>query len=164
MIKLKPIKRSRALIQFSREHHFGLLLIWKIREGLRFGIDPQRIAEYVNFFFKNYLEEHFKEEEELLFAHLDKNNELRKIAEEEHKILRDLAGQINFYPENTFLLTEFGDKLEKHIRFEERQLFNELQNTLDESALNIITEKMEVSHLNKKEDDWKDAFWVKNKF
>ena len=52
---------------------------------------------------------------------------------------------------------------DKHIRFEERQLFNESQNRLDESGLNIIAEKMKALHPDKKEDGWKDLFWMKNK-
>ncbi len=161
MIKPKPIKRSPALRQFSKDHHFGLLLVWKIRQGTRFSIEPIRISKYINFFFENYLEDHFKEEEELLFVHLHKNNELRKIAEEDHTVLRDISLNIKSQLHGTSLLNQFADRLEKHIRFEERQLFNELQNTLDKPELNIIAEKMEALHTNKKEDDWKDAFWIK---
>ncbi|MEO7292892.1 MAG: hemerythrin domain-containing protein [Ginsengibacter sp.] len=163
MIKTEPIKRSPALVQFSRDHHFSLLLVWKIRQGLQFGIEPQRISSYINFFFKNYLVEHFKQEEELLFEHLDNNNELRKITQEDHTALIEYAKEIEKNSKGTTLLTDFADRLEKHIRFEERQLFNELQNKLDESELNIIAVKMEELHLSKKEDDWKDLFWMKNK-
>lgn len=161
--KPKPIKRSPAIVQFSKDHHFSLLLVWKIRQGLAFGVEPQRITNYINFFFQNYLEEHFKEEEELLFVHLDKNNELRKIAEEDHEALRELAKEVKFHAEDTTLLADFADRLEKHIRFEERELFNEIQNTFDESNLNFIAEKMKALHPDQKEDDWKDLFWMKNK-
>ena len=162
MIKPNPIKRSPALVHFSKDHHFALLLIWKIRQGLRFAIQPERVNDYIIFFFENYLEEHFKEEEELLFVHLDKNSESAKRAVKDHKVLRETAEKIKSDPKNKSLTTDFTDQLEKHIRFEERELFIELQNTLSESELNNIAEKMETLHPDKKEDNWKDIFWMKN--
>ena len=47
-----PIKRHQAIVSFSKDHHFGLLLVWKIRQGLKKSIDPVRISNYVLFFFK----------------------------------------------------------------------------------------------------------------
>ena len=158
-----PIKRSTALVQFSKDHHFALLLIWKVRQGLRFGIESQRINNYIIFFFHNYLEDHFKEEEDLLFVHLDFNNASRTVAEQDHKTIREIMEEIKTDPKNKTVSTEFINRLEKHIRFEERELFNELQNALNESDLNIIAEKMDTLHPALKEDNWKDTFWVKNK-
>ena len=163
MIKPNPIKRSPALVQFSKDHHFALLLIWKIRQGMRLAIQPERINNYIIFFFENYLEDHFREEEELLFVHLDKNNEQGKIAVEDHKVLRQIVEEIKSNPKSESMAIDFADKLEKHIRLEERELFNELQNTLSESELNIVAEKMETAHPAKKEDNWNDAFWLKPK-
>ncbi len=163
MIKTKPIKRSPALVQFSKDHHFALLLIWKIRQGLAFGIEPQRINNYIIFFFTSYLEEHFKEEEELLFVHLDTNNGSGIIADEDHKAIREIASKIKSHPENKTISIEFVDRLEKHIRFEERELFHDLQNALDESQLNSIAKKMEALQPDQIEDNWEDFFWVKDK-
>ncbi len=162
MTKPRPIKRSLALVPFSKDHHFALLLVWKIRQGLRFNAEPQRINNYIIFFFENYLEEHFKEEEELLFVHLDSNNASRTIAEKDHKALKQIIVEIKANPKNNTISTEFINRLEKHIRFEERKLFNELQNTLNESELDIIGEKMGALHPEKKVDNWKDTFWLKN--
>ena len=38
--KKTPIKRHDALKHFSRDHHFGLLLVWKIREGVKLSETP----------------------------------------------------------------------------------------------------------------------------
>ena len=62
-----PIKRHPSLVAFSRDHHFGLLLVWKIKYGLDNGIAPERISNYVLYFFEQDLEAHFKEEEQKLF-------------------------------------------------------------------------------------------------
>ena len=63
-----PIKRHSALLEFSREHHFGLLLVWKIRQGLKRDIDLIRITDYTVFLFEKDLIQHFKEEEKNLFS------------------------------------------------------------------------------------------------
>lgn len=50
-----PIKRHQAIVSFSKDHHFGLLLIWKIRQGLNKAVNPERISNYVTFFLKKTL-------------------------------------------------------------------------------------------------------------
>ena len=161
MIKATPMKRSHALVKFSKDHHFALLLIWKIRQGLRFNVEIDRITKYLIFFFENYLKEHFTEEEELLFVHLNADSMSRKVVEQDHQALKEMAEQIKSHPDTT-VITEFVNTLEKHIRFEERELFNELQTLLNEAELNVIDEKMKTSHPVDTEDNWKDPFWVKN--
>jgi hypothetical protein len=42
-----PIKRTSSLISYSKEHHFGLLLVWKIRQGIKREIITERIANYI---------------------------------------------------------------------------------------------------------------------
>jgi hypothetical protein len=70
MEKLKPLKRNAALADFSRDHHIALLLLWKIREGMKKSIQPARMGKYVVHFFESELIPHFKTEEELLFSRL----------------------------------------------------------------------------------------------
>jgi hypothetical protein len=81
----KPIKRHQAILKFSQEHHFGLLLVWKIREGLKKNIETERIALYTNFIFEKNLEQHFKEEESLLFTRIDDKEPLKQRVIEEHQ-------------------------------------------------------------------------------
>ena len=67
-----PIKRHQAVVSFSKDHHFGLLLVWKIRQGLGKSVNAERISKYVVYFFKEDLEKHFKDEELLLFVNYRK--------------------------------------------------------------------------------------------
>lgn len=39
----KSIKRTKALQPLSRDHHHGLLLCWKIRQGIKLNVEPERI-------------------------------------------------------------------------------------------------------------------------
>jgi hypothetical protein len=160
MLTSNPLKRNPALVQFSKDHHFGLLLIWKIRQGLQLHAELQRIGKYINFFFDNYLEEHFKEEEELLFIHLDDHDDLRLSAESDHSELSQLNKKIKHNPDQQDI-RQFANLLEQHIRFEERFLFAHLQDNLQQEQLNFIAKKMHASHPHVVEDDWKDVFWLK---
>lgn len=150
---MPPLKRVEQIRDFSREHHFGLLLGWKIKTGLNKNIDPNRILRYVNWFWKNHLIPHFEEEERLLFPLLPESNPLRKKALEQHEEIYTKV--INLQAEASSLLA-FKDLLDAHIRFEERELFMEIQNRATPKQLNIVAE------LHKSTDfveNTEDMFW-----
>lgn len=153
-----PIKRSPALIQFSREHHFGLLLGWKIRHGIKKNISTEKINAYTIFFFENELAKHFKEEEKDLFVKLPVDDNLRKQAFDEHAYIYRLADELRENKTDKNLLLKFADVLDSHIRFEERTLFNHIQQLLSNEAL----KQLEDSHSKRKsdvDDKWDDHFW-----
>lgn len=153
-----PIKRSPALIQFSREHHFGLLLGWKIRHGIKKNISTERINAYTIFFFENELAKHFKEEEKDLFVKLPVDDNLRKQAFDEHAYIYRLVDELRENKTDKNLLLKFANVLDSHIRFEERTLFNHIQQLLSNEAL----KQLEDSHSKRKsdvDDKWDDHFW-----
>lgn len=154
----KPIKRSDALVKFSREHHYGLLSVWKIRQGIRKNIEAERIADYVLFFFEHDLQTHFREEETLLFAKIERGNSMLERALQEHQEMYGLIENIRADKEDFHLLTEFADALEKHIRFEERVFFNYLQNDLSAEDLLQLAEKHRGKVCDVSEN-WNDKFW-----
>ena len=153
-----PLKRHHAIVSFSKDHHFGLLLVWKIRQGLNRVINAERISNYVLFFFKEDLKKHFKEEEQLLFCKLPVDDVLRKQAEADHQVINQLVGAIRENKNDTVLLNQLADELEKHIRFEERELFNHLQNNIKEHDLEVI-EKRFSNNSKAIDGKWKDNFW-----
>ena len=156
-----PIKRHQALVSFSKEHHFGLLLVWKIRQGLANAVSAERISRYVLFFFNEDLKIHFKEEEELLFSRLPATDTLRIQAEEEHKEIYRLIAVITQTANDEKLLRQFADTLDKHIRFEERTLFNHLQTHVAPEELEEISKRFSNSvDLDSK---WDDVFWLRKK-
>lgn len=153
-----PIKRQQAMISFSKDHHFGLLLVWKIRQGLEKGINAERISKYVLFFFKEDLEKHFKDEEELLFCKLPVDDTLRKQAEADHQSIYNLVNAIDENKNDTSLLKQLAIELEKHIRFEERKLFIHLQNNIKADDLELI-EKRFSNNGKTIDEKWEDVFW-----
>lgn len=156
--KPNPIKRHQAIISFSKDHHFGLLLVWKIRQGIKKGVSTDRISKYVLFFFKEDLVKHFKEEEQLLFIKLPSNDILRKQAEAEHQTIYKLIDDIGKNMSDTFLLNQLADALEKHIRFEERELFNHLQKNINAEDLEIVAKRLS-NNSNEIDEKWEDVFW-----
>ncbi|MEO5945389.1 MAG: hemerythrin domain-containing protein [Chitinophagaceae bacterium] len=153
-----PIKRHPSIVSFSRDHHFGLLLVWKIRQGLKNNISAERISDYVLYFFKEDLEKHFAEEEEMLFIHLPVDDTLRKNAEEEHKEIYKLVETLGTNKKDVDLLNVLADKLDQHIRFEEREFFNHLQKNISSTELEKIAHRFTNSS-KEIDDNWKDVFW-----
>ncbi|CAN5625420.1 hypothetical protein BH10BAC5_BH10BAC5_03190 [soil metagenome] len=154
----KPIKRSKAIVEFSRDHHFALLLVWKIREGLKKSIEPARIIRYVIHFYEVELISHFTEEENILFTKLPTDNPQRIKAETDHKNINQMIDELKKDTGDNILLVKFADTLEKHIRFEERDLFNYMQENIPEVVLNEIASLLRTRE-HEKDTDWDDIFW-----
>ncbi len=151
----KPIKRSVELTPLSRDHHEGLLLVWKIRQGIRNGTELQRIADYVRWFWKVHLDVHFTEEEQLFSPLFPEGNEGLKQMLEEHSKLRSMASSQDWNEES---LENFAQLLNDHIRFEERTLFPYIEQQASPEQLRLIYE----SHSAEKNNAvWKDEFWLK---
>ena len=153
-----PIKRHQAIVSFSKDHHFGLLLAWKIRQGLEKAVNAERISKYVVYFFKADLEKHFKDEEQLLFCKLQESDSLRKRAEADHQSIYNLVNDIDKNKNDTKLLSQLANELETHIRFEERELFNHLQNKITPEDLQLI-EKRTPNSGKSIDEEWEDVFW-----
>jgi len=158
-----PLKRHTALIPLSQDHHGGLLLVWKIKQGLKAGVEGKRLIDYVDYFAENHLKPHFLIEEELVFPYLGKNDPMRMQAEGEHDILR---GQLLNINEGTGILEDklnsFIKTLEAHIRFEERKLFQHMQAELMEKDLTEMEAAVSKVH-ERFLENWTDEFWVLKK-
>lgn len=153
MEKPKPVKRHKTLQPFSRDHHYGLLVCWKIRQGLKKGIELYRIKSYTDWFWNRHLEEHFRIEEDFLFPILGNEHEMVKRALAEHRRIKRLfLDEDNIY--KTLSLLE--EELEKHIRFEERELFNMIQSLADSSVFSTLENSLEHENYT---EDWNDKFW-----
>lgn len=157
-----PIKRHEALVSFSKDHHFGLLLVWKIRQGLANAVDPVRISDYVLYSFKEDLQVHFQEEEQLMFSKLPETDELRQQAEREHESIYGLVKLIGTDKGNVSLLEQFADTLQDHIRFEERKLFTYMQEKLGAADLESIS-TYNGTGAGDIDARWNDLFWIKKK-
>jgi hemerythrin-like domain-containing protein len=153
-----PLKRDPALVRYSRDHHFALLCVWKIRDGIKKSVTPERIIRYVIYFFDTDLRQHLREEEEKVFLLLPADNAMRLEAEEEHNKIYRLIEELREAEAGYFTLESFANALENYIHFEERKLFTYLQQVLSPKALEQISETTTAT-LREPEDLWSDAFW-----
>lgn len=151
----EPIKRHAALQDLSRDHHQGLLLCFKIRQGLSKQVSAERIMNYCRSFYRHSLADHFCEEEQLLFPALGNEHPLVQKALEQHRNLNRLftAGDAS-----ERLLQQIEQQLKAHIRFEERELFNEIQDKLGEDELAKLGSRLHRATKNELMK-WDDIFW-----
>ena len=157
-----PIKRSKNLVPLSKDHHEGLLVVWKIRQGLRSVVSNGRIADFVLHAFEKHLEPHFIEEEKLLFPKLPGNDELLIKAVSQHAFLRQMVAELRANAEpTTTRLKSFGNLLEEHIRFEERELFRHIEQEVPAGEMEIIGAELQAIHSTQQPLYWEDEFWVR---
>lgn len=150
-----PQKRHTALQPLSREHHQALLLCWKLRQGFSLAVDPDRMLKYAGWFWKSYLAPHFHTEETKLFPILGNDHPGVQKALKQHKELYALFHSTA--PDTAYTLRQIAFELEQHIRFEERDLFNDIQAAAGPDQLELIA----TSHKEEKfEENIEDMFWV----
>jgi len=123
-MKTKPIKKTQGLTALSRDHHQGLLLSWKIRTAFA-RVSLERIKNYIGLVYKTHLSPHFKVEEKYIFPLFwGMNNVLVKKAICPTPRLHRLFNSIWKIEKS---LNRIERKLERHIRFEERVLFQKFR-------------------------------------
>lgn len=159
MEKPKPIKRSEFLLPLSRDHHFSLLFAWKIKQGLNREVDVERIKKYVAYFWQSHMEQHFREEEEILFPPITDALVTRAI--EEHGVISNLVQEIVTPNETaaTEKLKALSELVDEHVRYEERILFPHLERQLPDHIKREIAEKLTKNESSETADDYPDEFW-----
>lgn len=164
MEQSSPIKRNEHIVSLSREHHFSLLFGWKIKTGIKKGIDLHRIRKYALYFGEHNLTQHFKQEEATLFnIH---NDELVNKALEEHTIIQNVVIQLSeSNSEEDILkhLEQLAELVTDHVRFEERDLFPHLENILTEEQLKNIGHHLHEMQPEPLQDEYDDEFWMPEK-
>ncbi|MEO8766403.1 MAG: hemerythrin domain-containing protein [Ginsengibacter sp.] len=157
----KPIKRNESIVRLSKDHHFGLLFCWKIRQGLKGGIAASRIIDYVRYFAPGLLLPHFKEEEVVLFALLDDGLVTKAI--KQHKEIKMQLAKLSGNSEEILKkqLAELANMVDNHIRFEERELFPHLEIRLSKEQLAEAGKQLNDLHALPMKDDYEDEFWIK---
>lgn len=127
------MKRNKALVALSRDHHDGLLLAVRLQQGKKallrlWSHDPLWQAGYVVKFFEDHLVPHFEAEEKTLFPlaeqFLKESSVIKKLVEEHGEMRRYIDSFRS--PDEKKLecdLEQFGKLLEAHIRCEEREFF-----------------------------------------
>jgi hemerythrin-like domain-containing protein len=153
-----PIKRSKELAPLSREHHDGLLFVFKIRQGLKMEVSVDRMLAFCNWSWTNHFAPHFYKEEKELVPVLGKAHQLVVQMLGEHKAIAALfAGLPNNRDRKE--LEHLVAMINDHIRFEERQLFPLVEQQASPEQMAVI--EMALADEGAACGVWQDEFWVK---
>jgi len=130
------MKRHAALIALSREHHSALKLCRRARRIALEEDEPawRRFANELRELFVNELDPHFGREETEFLPLLEALG-LHALVERtraDHASLRQLSEALQEQAAADLLL-RFGELMEKHVRFEERELFEAIELALQRS-------------------------------
>ncbi|MEQ8767784.1 MAG: hemerythrin domain-containing protein [Planctomycetota bacterium] len=135
------MKRHTALLPLSREHHHALVLSRQLRQAED---AEQRAAaqDRLTSQWRELIVPHFADEERWILPLLTGEEAGR--LQSEHDAMRELAASI-VTSTNTPLaqdLHRLGSLLHDHIRWEERELFEAMQDRDDRSALDELLEPL----------------------
>ena len=145
--------RDPSLIPLSHQHQHGLALAVIIDRGLKADPSEQKAAELSRKaaqLAEVELWGHFKVEEELLFPAVRPFLDSEEMIDEliaEHRQMEELLRRLSqaAASERMALLGEFGRLLSRHIRTEERQLFEQIQQRLSGDDLLALGKRIDAS-------------------
>jgi quercetin dioxygenase-like cupin family protein len=141
------MKRHRALIPLSHDHHDALVAARRLRRGAD-APDPTAAATAFLAFFAASAVPHFREEEELLFPRVADAEEARELIVQallEHHLLHAAAQELRKLVAHDSAdraisgrMRELATLLESHVRLEERRLFPLIETLLPEETLTAL--------------------------
>jgi hemerythrin-like domain-containing protein len=132
--------RDPALIPLSQQHHNGLALCVLTERALRQDRSPATVRQLARRAIDRYeieLTNHFQIEEQLLFPLIEQELGETPIIRElvaDHRALEGMIVQMRTAP-SAELLERFCDLLRRHIRREEEELFQDIQQRLPKDVL-----------------------------
>lgn len=133
-----PLPRHEALAPLSRDHYAGLVQSQHLIKAAEQDDVTRRIAiaEFVDAWDRE-IEPHLRDEERLLAGLLSDADRARLLAEhrqleEDAATLRSLRKSVD---PSAVTLREIGERLHRHVRWEERELFSTIQQSLNGEQL-----------------------------
>jgi len=152
-------KRVPALIVLSHDHHHGLALALRLRQGdkalLNDGWTHNRKeqAKRVTEFHKEELRAHFRAEEDALFPvmreHVPESGHIIDGLLGQHREIERMVEELEGAdePRLSGILEAFGVLLDRHIRIEEREFFPLFEQSLPAETMRRVGEEIERIHL-----------------
>ncbi len=145
------MKRVPGLRDLSEDHHLGLVLARTARKAAA-GKGALSVGDAwaeIEGKFTTELEPHFRIEESLIapaLVHLGESQLAQRLLDD-HAALRELL--IAGCDRTATGLARFGELLDKHIRFEERELFEVAQAKLGDDELSKIAQACSAKNSGK---------------
>ncbi len=139
-----PIKRHAALAPLSRDHYVGLVHAHRLMKAAQKGrvARHKALADFIDAW-TTEIAPHFQDEERLLLPLISLAEDRRRLLEEHASIeravehARTLRKSVDPDPAS---VSDMGRLLEGHIRWEERVLFNRVQDGASSEQLSGLQE------------------------
>lgn len=159
------MKRAAELRGLSEDHHQGLVHARRLtRAATSDGVGPlEEAARAFLEFWKKETSAHFRKEEEVLLpvvARYGQDVSQEPVAEmlAQHARIRGLVMQLSdeytdgeVRPET---LGEIGERLEAHIRLEEREVFPKIEEALPKEALEELASRLAAAETGPRTEPW----------
>lgn len=147
------MEKTEELETFTNEHRHGLMLCWKIRRGISKGISWERMKKYADWFYTTYMTPHFDAEEKYVYPILGMDDPMvKKMLASRRRLDKLFLGDKPL----EIALSLGEEKLEQHIRFEERKIFKRIQEEATEEQLEEL-EKRYIEPVFVENEE--DVFW-----
>jgi hemerythrin-like domain-containing protein len=134
--------RDKSLIPLSRQHQHALALCVRIERASPIGdADLNAWQAEIAQQFQSETSIHFLAEEAILFPAGQRFHDLIPLVEElltDHAVLRELFAKAGARNMTAAEVSGFGRRLSAHIRKEERQLFERLQELMNQDELALL--------------------------
>lgn len=143
------MKRSEALAILSRDHHQALFVALKLTRADDETADAER-SRFLEFWTTGGGRRHFQLEEELLLpayaAYGDAHHPLVLRVLGDHVAIRAQADRLALQPHATpDLLHELGATLTAHVRLEERELFEVIEDAMPADELLALARRLDAA-------------------
>ena len=132
------MKRSESLQSLSREHHDALMFCLLLKKGVRRHVALTTLKDFINQFWRYDLEPHFQNEEMTLVPLLERNHfpaSIIRSMKTDHDVIRTIQHRIDMGAVSLQTIENFSLLIEQHIRFEERVVFERIQQVIPENEL-----------------------------
>ena len=155
------MKRDVSLQPLSRQHHESLMACLMIEKGVRKHTDLKILQDFTRQFWEKDLNTHFTLEEHYLVPYLRQKKFPEYIIQSllrDHELLRILSQRILNGGASYKGFLAFSTLLEKHVRFEERLVFEKAQEMISDLEMSEVTAHFptDTSHICK---NYPVKFW-----
>jgi hemerythrin-like domain-containing protein len=139
--------RDKSLIPLSRQHQHALALCVRIDRASPVGdADLAAWRAEIAQHFQSEIRVHFAAEEQVLFPEAQRFPEMVALLNElltDHSALRDSFAKAEAGRMSATELAAFGERMSAHIRKEERQLFERMQELMSPEELARLGQKLD---------------------
>ncbi len=139
--------RDKSLVPLSRQHQHALALCVRIERAMP--IDDAKLADWqaeIAQQFEAEIKVHFAAEEQIVFPAVRAFGDLNSLVEDllaDHQWLRACFAKAEARQSSQEELLAFARRLSKHIRKEERQLFERLQELMPPAEMATLGQQLD---------------------